>query len=105
MPILADDGPLRDHVTPMAWTVAISSVGALAAQLQSNRKLTLRHVVGAVLTSGVAGLVVHTLLISRLHDDPWTLTGVSALAGIGGASTLDFLLQAIKARLGVPPRE
>ena len=96
------EGPVaRDLTHPLLYTMAISGIGSLAAALRSRRQLTARHVVAAALTSIIAGTVVLLLTASRLEADPATWVGVSALAGIGGASTLDLLLEALRARAGI----
>jgi len=97
---MSDSDP-GDLTSPLIYTTAISSVGALAAALRSKRQLTPRQIAAAVLTSAVAGTIVFVLLASKLEDDIYTLVGVSALAGIGGANTLDFLLEAMRARAGI----
>jgi hypothetical protein len=98
---MSEEPVARELTHPLLFTAAISSVGALAAALRSKRQLSTRQVAAAVLTSTVAGVIVGLLLAPRLGDDTATLVGVSSLAGIGGANTLDFLLEALRAKAGI----
>ena len=101
---MADETTTRDLTHPLVWTTAISGCGSLAAALRSRRRLTVRQVVAAVLTSMVAGVIVALLLARRMGDDELTLIGVASLAGIGGANTLDLLFEALRVRAGIPPK-
>lgn len=81
------------HVFLSAFS--ISSIGGLAALLRSNKELTPRAVVSAFLYSGITGLIV-ALLWYNVFDGAgniYFLLGVSGLAGIGGATVVDFLMQ------------
>lgn len=101
---MADETTTRDLTHPLVWTTAISGCGSLAAALRSRRRLTVRQVVAAVLTSMVAGMIVALLLARRMGDDELTLIGVSSLAGVGGAGTLEVLLEVVRLRAGIPPK-
>ena len=66
----------------------ISSVGGLAALLRSKKPLTWRNVAAAFLYSGMMGLCIGLLW----YNIPFLL-GVSGLAGIGGTTVVDFIIQ------------
>ncbi len=86
-----------DPIGILISAFALSSVGGLAALLRSNKKLTMRVVVSAVLYSGIMGLVM--ALISYRYfgiANPYFLLGVCGLAGIGGTTVIDFMLQLLK---------
>ena len=102
---MADEQTTCDLTHPLVWTTAISGCGSLAATLRSRRQLTVRQVVAAVLTSVVAGVIVALLIAQRLQGDELTLIGVSSLAGVGGAGTLEVLLEAVRLRAGIPPKQ
>ncbi len=77
---------------------AISSIGGLAALLRSDHSLTFRNVASATLYSGLMGLIIALFWYNSFDGEGNTffLLGVSGLAGIGGTTVLDFVLQAIK---------
>lgn len=102
---MADDQTTRDLTHPLVWTTAISGCGSLAAALRSRRQLLVRQVAAAVLTSVVAGVIVALLLAQRMQDDELTWIGVSSLAGVGGAGTLEVLLEIVRLRAGIPPKQ
>lgn len=68
-----------------------SSLAGLAQILFEGKEIPRKRALGAFLLSGFAGCIVCLLLYSRLKEDLALLTGISLLAGVGGASTLDFL--------------
>jgi len=102
---MADDQTTHDLTHPLVWTTAISGCGSLAAALRSRRQLSVRQVAAAVLTSVVAGVIVALLLAQRMQDDELTWIGVSSLAGVGGAGTLEVLLEIVRLRAGIPPKQ
>ncbi len=73
----------------------LSSFAGIATLLRGNQVISLRVVLGAFLYSGLSGLVV-ALIWFRYFDENgniYFLLGVSALAGAGGTSVIDCLLQ------------
>jgi CHASE2 domain-containing sensor protein len=83
-----------------AWKVilaafGISSVGGLAALLRSNKPLTARTVAAAFLYSGMMGATIGLLWYNYFDGQgniPFLL-GISAMAGIGGTTLADFVIQ------------
>jgi hypothetical protein len=77
---------------------SISSLGGLAALLRSHKEISWRSGISAFLYSGIMGLII-ALLWYNVFDgqgNVYFLLGVSGLAGIGGTTVLDFLIQVIK---------
>ena len=84
---------------PLAWTAALSSVGSLAHTLQAKRRPTTPQIVGAVLNSSVNGIIAYFVLAGRLGGDPQLHVAVAALAGVGQANVVDFIVTAVRAKL------
>lgn len=75
-------------------TLSMASFAGLAALLRSKQVLTWRNILSATMNSGVAGLVVG-LTWYQLYDGQehvLFMICISALAGLGGMSLLDFLV-------------
>lgn len=70
---------------------AINSLAGLAALLRSRQRPTLVQVISAMLYSGLIGLAIFMVLLGRMPEEIVLNIGVSVLAGLGGASLLDFL--------------
>lgn len=87
-----------DPKMTLSAAFAISSLGGLAAMLRSNKPLTVRAVLSAVLYSGVMGLIIALLWYNYFdgNGNIYFLLGVSGLAGVGGTTVLDFIVQAFK---------
>lgn len=79
-----------------------ASFAGLAALLRSKQKVSARAVVSAMLNSGFIGTVIGLIWYSQYKDtNLFFLVGVSILAGLGGSTTIDFVLQVARGRLGV----
>lgn len=76
----------------------IASLGGLAALLRSKKELTLRSVSSAILSSGIVGLIIALTWYNYFNKEGniYFLLGVSALAGIGGMTVTDFVIQLLK---------
>lgn len=84
---------LRKIAAPLAFTTVVSSAGGIAMMIRYNQEIRSRDIFAAILASFAASTIVLLMLYGRLNDEsPTLLYGVSALAGVGGASTLDLLL-------------
>lgn len=84
-------------VKVIAAAFGVSSIGGLAALLRSNKKLSWRNVFAALLYSGMMGMIIG-LLWYNYFDGKGNiafLLGVSALAGIGGVTVTDFVIQCL----------
>lgn len=86
--------PIRVFISAFS----ISSLGGLAALLRSKHKLSWRTVISAMLYSGVMGLIIALLWYNYFdgQGNVYFLLGVSGLAGIGGTTVVDFLIQVLK---------
>jgi len=81
-------------------TFAISSLAGLAQMLRSGRKITWRAVLSSMLNSGLIGLCIGMFWWDQYGvDNVWFLMGVSLLAGLGGTTALDFILEALKGKI------
>lgn len=78
-----------------------ASFAGLASQLRSGKALTRRAVASAMLNSGLVGSIIALMGYRTFAEDLPYLMGMSLLAGIGGATILDFALQLLKRRLGI----
>lgn len=92
---------MSDKLSPIEVFLSafsICSVAGLASYLRSGRELTARQVFSAMLNSGLLGLAIAFLWYRYFNgkDNIWFLLGVSLLAGLGGASLLDFILMLCK---------
>lgn len=76
----------------------ISSFAGLAALLRSGKKLTWLAVFTAMLNAGIIGIAICLLWYTkyRSEDNIYFLIGVCALAGLGGTTVLDFVIQLCK---------
>lgn len=89
---------MLDKLDPMrafAAAFAISSLGGLSALLRGGQPLTVRGIAAAMLYSGLVGLII-ALLWYEYFDGKgniYFLLGVSGLAGVGGATVVDFAIQ------------
>lgn len=88
------------------WVIGLlaffgSSFAGLATQLRSGSKLTVRAVMAAMLNSGFIGTIIALMGFKLFSDNLPYLIGLSLLAGIGGATMLDFLLMVVKRKFGI----
>lgn len=91
------DDPRIDPIKVFIAAAAISSVGSLAAILRSNKPLTWRSVTAAMLYSGIVGMLIAMAGYNYFGvENLYFLLSVSGLAGIGGTTVLDFVVQAIR---------
>lgn len=96
---MIEDDPhsiLRDILAIFAG----ASVAGWAKLLWDEKPIPPRKIIGGIILSGFAGIIVWLLLADRMGSThPLLLAGVALLAGIGGASTIDFLLGLLKKRV------
>lgn len=86
-------------LTPMqffACVFGLSSLGSIAAELQSGRKITGRSVFGAALYSGMTGVTIALLLYSRYGEsNPYLLLGIASTSGIGSVNVAHIIIKAL----------
>lgn len=79
------------HMT-FAFIFLGGSLGGLAALLRTNKNLSWRNIVSAMLNSGIITLVIGLVWYKQYAEtNLYFLLGVSLLAGLGGATTIDFV--------------
>lgn len=92
---------MQDRLEPQDVLFAcftLSSVAGLATLLRSGRALTWRLLIASWLYSGICGLVIGLIWYNWFdgeRQNHFFLIGVSGLAGLGGMSVLDFIVQVI----------
>lgn len=91
------------------WVIGLlaffgASFAGLATQLRSGIALTPRSVLAAMLNSGLIGTIIALMGYKMFADNLPYLVGLSLLAGIGGATVLDFILTIIKRKMGITIR-
>lgn len=75
----------------------VSSFAGLAALLRAGKPVNGVTIFSAMLNSGLMGLALGLLWYNKFQDNIYFLIGVCVLAGLGGATMIDFILQAFKA--------
>lgn len=78
-----------------------ASFAGLANQLRSGKVLSTRAVAAAMLNSGFIGAIIALMGYQVFTDNLPYLIGLSLLAGIGGATMLDFILTFFKKKVGL----
>lgn len=91
---------MPERMTPLqviASCFAISSLGGLAALLRSGKPLNWRSVFSATLYSGIVGVTIALVWYQYFdgQNNIEFLIGVSGMAGLGGATMLDFIVQVL----------
>lgn len=72
----------------------VCSLSGLAALLRSGQKITLRNILSALLCTAMLGVAIGLIWYQAYPGTNVTfLIGISALAGLGGGSVVDFVVQ------------
>lgn len=79
-----------------ASAFAVSALAGLAALLRSGAKITPLGILSAVLNSGLLGLGIGLLWYTKFRDNLCFLIGICLLSGLGGMTSVDFVLKAIR---------
>jgi hypothetical protein len=78
--------------------LALSSFAGLARLLRSGEPMTFRAVASAMLNSGIFGLVIALFWYNYFEKtNVYFLVAISGLAGLGGATLIDFAMQLFRA--------
>jgi hypothetical protein len=100
-------GPVDDGThMPFLWAVVFptSSLAGLANLVRSNRPLTPRLVIAALLNAGLFGVAIGAVLRHKYGADYDLMTlGIAILAGLGGNALLDFTVEMFKHLLKTEP--
>jgi hypothetical protein len=89
-----------DRLNPIYVFVSafgVSSFAGLAALLRGGKQVTIIAVLSAVLNSGLLGLAIALVWYNKFQDNVYFLIGICVLAGLGGATLVDFFIAAFKA--------
>lgn len=94
MQVMAADPNDYDPLRLFEATSALSSFAGLAELLRSGRPITTRAVLSAMLNSGLIGLAIGLVWYHKFLGDGnvYFLVGVCVLAGLGGATFIDFAI-------------
>lgn len=74
----------------------VSSFAGLAALLRAGKEVNKVSVISAILNSGFLGLAIALLWYTKFQDNVYFLIGICVLAGLGGATLVDFCVESIK---------
>lgn len=85
-----------DEVGVFAGAFILSALAGLASLLRKSGDLTKKAVCSVTLNSGVLGLAIALLWYTKFQDNIYFLIGVCVIAGLGGMTTIDFVLAAIQ---------
>jgi len=97
-----EQGYSTDHWVFFCGIFLFASLGGLAALLRSGQSITWVQIVSAILNSGIMGFIVALVLWSRFAgQDIYLLIGISAMAGFGGTTVVDFSIKVLKKKASV----
>jgi len=90
---------MDNTISPLGVFLAsfgVSALAGLAALLRSGKPLTILGLLSAILNSGLLGLGICLLWFTKFQDNIYFLVGVCVMAGLGGMTTIDFALTALR---------
>lgn len=90
---------MNDKLNPLSVFISafgVSSFAGLAALLRAGKQVNWVSVASAILNSGLLGLAIALLWYTKFQDNIYFLIGICVLAGLGGATMVDFVIQAVK---------
>jgi hypothetical protein len=90
---------MDDKLNPLYVFISafgVSSFAGLAALLRAGKEISKIAVCSAILNSGLLGLALALLWYHKFQDNIYFLIGICVLAGLGGATMVDFVLQIFK---------
>lgn len=86
----------QDALMVFGCAFFVSAFAGLAALLRSTTALTWKSAATAISNSGVLGLGISLLWYAKFQDNIYALIGVCVIAGLGGMTTIDFVLNSIR---------
>jgi len=90
---------MQDKLNPIHVFISafgVSSFAGLAALLRAGKEVGWVSILSAMLNSGLLGLAITLSWYVKFQDNIYFLIGVCILAGLGGATMVDFVVQALK---------
>lgn len=90
---------MQDKLNPLAVFICafgVSSFAGLAALLRAGKEVNKITVLSAILNSGFLGLAIALLWYTKFQDNVYFLIGICVLAGLGGATMVDFVVESVK---------
>lgn len=90
---------MTDKINPLYVFLSafgVSSFAGLAALLRAGKEVNGIAVLSAVLNSGMLGLAIALVWYHKFQDNIYFLIGICVLAGLGGATLVDFAIAAFK---------
>lgn len=81
-------GPLAVFVCAFC----VSAFAGLAALLRAGKQVNALAIFSAMLNSGLLGLTLALLWYKKYQDNVYFLIGMCILAGLGGATMVDFVV-------------
>jgi hypothetical protein len=90
---------MNDKINPLYVFISafgVSSFAGLAALLRAGKQVNTVAILSAVLNSGMLGLAIALVWYKKFQDNIYFLIGVCVLAGLGGATLVDFMVAAFK---------
>ena len=91
---------MQDKLTPLEILVAcfgISALGGFFSYLRSPEPFQCRYAIAATFYTGLGGTTIGLLWHNYFSPtNPLFLIGISGLAGLGGATALDILINLFK---------
>ena len=88
-----------ENMTPIGVFLSafvLSALAGLAALLRSAKPLSILLVLSSFLNSGLMGLGISLLWYTKFQDNIYFLIGICVIVGLGGMTTIDFILTAIR---------
>lgn len=71
----------------------VSSFAGLASLLRAGKQVNALAVFSAILNSGMLGLGIALVWYTKFQDNIYFLIGVCVLAGLGGVTVIDFVIE------------
>lgn len=92
------DAPMQpDPIWLFIATFLMSSFAGLASLLRSGKNISTRSATSAMLNSGLLGLAFSLIWYKYYFiDNIYFLVGISLLAGLGGNTIIDFVLEVLR---------
>lgn len=98
-----------DPISVFLSCFSIASLGGIANLLRGQKPLQMRVILATLIYSGLTGLVIGLVWFNHYRDtNVYFLIGISGLAGLGGTTLLDVLVQIMSrggVKISIQPQE